>query len=147
MDNSTYETAKMARRLGITIVNARNRVMAEYGLTSAQADCMGYIIRHRKEPELTVTDLMRDFSLTHQTAAGLVRRLEEKGLVERRKSGTDARCMDIFPTEKGLCLKDALHQNTRMTQAAMLKGMTESEKAEFLRLLKAAIVNLGGSAE
>lgn len=142
MEPQEWEIARMAMRLGNQLKTTRNKAMCDYGLTSAQADSMAFILHRSLKQELTAADLVRRFSLTHQTVTGIVKRLEEKGLIVREASATDARRLRIAPTPEGMRLHEALHENSARNQARMLEGFTQEDRETFKRLLQAAIENL-----
>ena len=72
------------------------------GLTAAQSEAIKYILRNYEENELTAMDVMDSLQLSQSTVAGIIKRLESKGLIERRTTEKDSRKSIISPTEKGL---------------------------------------------
>ena len=86
-------------------------------------------------------DVMDSLQLSQSTVAGIIKRLESKGLIERRTSEKDSRKSIISPTEKGLKLETILKKKAVETETILLQGMTEEEQAEFNRLLQKALDN------
>lgn len=127
-----YKTASFIVRLGNAVTYYRNGKMQEYGLTSAQGDAIRAILH---EPGITAAELKRKLGLSQSTVAGLLGRLESKGLVEKLLVDGDARKMSLVPTARGLELEAMLRQTALETQKRIMEGLTESEQAELDRLL------------
>lgn len=73
-----------------------------------------------ERPAASVNDLA-DRTLTHQSSVSVVvRRLTERGLVEKRPSSDDGRRVEIAITDEGRAL---LARAPNPTQAALLKGL------------------------
>mgnify|MGYP001225432222 CR=1 FL=1 len=127
-----YKTASFIVRLGNAVTYYRNGKMQEYGLTSAQGDAIRAILH---EPGITAAELKRKLGLSQSTVAGLLGRLEGKGLVKKLLVDGDARKMSLVPTAQGLELEAMLRQTALETQRRIMEGLTESEQAELDRLL------------
>lgn len=61
--------------------------------------------------------------------------LEERGLIERRQSGSDKRCMQVYLTQEGRQQNELLAQDRRRRADKAFGGLTEEDKAELSRLL------------
>ncbi|MBE5866927.1 MAG: MarR family transcriptional regulator [Lachnospiraceae bacterium] len=86
----------------VSITWLRNQKSQFMGLTAAQSEAIKYILRNYEENELTAMDVMDSLQLSQSTVAGIIKRLESKGLIERRTTEKDSRKSIISPTEKGL---------------------------------------------
>ena len=133
------ELGRLILRLSNTIIKNRNRHLAALNLTASQADSLRFFLTHEGA---TATDLKVHMGITHQTARGLVSRLVNKGLVELRRSQTDARCQRVYPSEEGLQLGRRMRSNRERTGASLLAGMSEEEQQIFLRLMRQALQNI-----
>ena len=136
-----YKTAGHIIQLGNALAWFRNQKMQSKGLTSSQSDAIRFILRHQDE-EITAGDLMEHLGLSQSTVAGLLKRLEEKGLIERRTDGSDGRKSVIQPTQEGILLEEYLKDIAFQTENILLQGMSESAQAEFDRLLQIALDNM-----
>ena len=125
--------------LSHTILRNRNRHLMALGLTAVQADCLRFCLEHG---EGTVTDLKNFLKVTHQTAQGLVWRMEKKELLELRRSEKDGRCQIIAMTPKGRAAAEQTVQNRERTGGKLLHGMSPEEQEEFIRLLTLAYENV-----
>lgn len=126
-------------RLANTIIKNRNRHLQAIDLTRAQADSLQFFLTHEGA---SITDLKDRMGITHQTARGIVQRIAAKGLVELRRSETDARCQIVIPTQAGRLLGDQMARNRERTVGKLLQNMDQRERTEFIRLLKLAYENV-----
>ena len=124
----THQLGRLILKLANTLIKNRNRHLEALGLTTSQADSLQYFLAN---PESTVTDLKDYLEITHQTARGLVQRIEEKGLVSLTPSVVDGRCRSISPTENGKDLGVKMAHNREMTVLRLLSGMTEEEQERY----------------
>ena len=88
---------------------------------------------------------MKYLQLSQSTVAGIIQRLEQKELIERTVSETDARKSIIRPTIKGLELEETLKQSAVETEALLLDGMTKEEQELFNHLLQKALDNMNAA--
>ncbi len=139
---SQYKTASKIVRLGNAITWLRNIKMQEYELTATQSEAIRYILKQPTDREITAKDLIDDLNLSQSTVAGIVKRLEAKGLITRKTDETDARKNAIIITEKGMELEEVLRTNAVATEELLLKGLSDKEKTEFYRLLEKAFDNV-----
>lgn len=133
------ELGRLILRLANTIIKNRNHHLEVLNLTTEQADTLQFFL---SQPGATATQLKGYLGITHQTARGIVRRMVDKGLLELRLSDSDARCRRIFPTAKGEILGERMQANRERTGGKLLKGMTDAEQQDFLRLLKQSLNNV-----
>ncbi len=85
------------------IVKAYKPYLDELNLTYTQYITMMVMWEHR---ELRVKELGRYLYLDSSTLTPLLKRLEEKGFVTRRRSSVDERDLIVSITEKGEALKE-----------------------------------------
>lgn len=141
MDTPKYRTGRLLVQLGNSVSWFRNQKMKKVGLTSSQSEVIRHILKHRNE-SLTAGDIMTQFSLSQSTVAGILKRLEKKGLLVRQADETDARKSIITLTSSGLAMESNLKLIAAQTEDLLLHGMTEEEQAEFNHLLQIALSNM-----
>lgn len=73
------------------------------------------------------------------TITGVVDRLVQKGLLARRENSRDRRARELNVTEAGLRTLRGITPAVEAAQRIMLRGLTEKETAELVRLLQKAI--------
>lgn len=69
------------------------------------------------------------------TLGGVVSRLECRGYIERRVKDDDRRARVMTLTERGRSLVQTIRPAVRATQEQIMTGLTETERAEFMRLI------------
>lgn len=144
IEATQYRTASTIVRLGNAVTYYRNLKMQEYGLTSAQGDVIRAILH---EPGITAAELKKKLGLSQSTVAGILERLEIKGLLEKVLVDGDARKMSLLPTPRGLELEAMLKQTALETQRRITEGMTQEEQKEFDRLLEMALAHMAAVRE
>jgi DNA-binding MarR family transcriptional regulator len=83
-----------------------------------------------KQAPMNVKDIGAELKLDSGTLTPLLKRLEQKGLVERRRSESDERARMIFVTEQGLELRK---QAMSIPGAIACKAKLDPEEAMVLK--------------
>ncbi|HSB65091.1 MAG TPA: helix-turn-helix domain-containing protein [Anaerolineales bacterium] len=78
------------------------------GITLQQHQAMLFIIGYPGKEQVTIGELAERLQIRHHSAVGLVNRLEEQGLVERKQDERDRRQVLIGLTRKGLGVLESL---------------------------------------
>ena len=139
METREYALARLILRLSNQIVLSRNRHVRELGLTAEQADSLQFFLAH---PDAVILDLQHHLGVTHQTARGIVRRMEDKGLVRTQRSQTDGRRQCVRATEQGEAVGRQLIRNGTRTGSRLLHNMSAEEQDTFCALLRLALDNV-----
>ena len=78
------------------------------GITLQQHQALLSIIGYPGREQVTIGELAERLQIRHHSAVGLVNRLEEQGLVERRQDDVDRRQVFIGLTNKGMKVLESL---------------------------------------
>lgn len=78
-----------------------------FGLTPPQAFVLRVVLAR---PGLLQRELAETLTITRPTATRLLDGLEEKKLIQRRRSGDDGRESQVHPTARSLALKDPVNE-------------------------------------
>lgn len=140
MDSSQFKTASLVVRLGNAVVWIRSQRMQQKEITSSQSDVIRYLLHHQDRP-VSARDLMKQLGLSPSTMAGILKRLENKSLINRRTDASDARRVIITLTEKGASLEEYLKETAARTEKILLEGMSQEEQDTFYHLLETALAN------
>lgn len=70
------------------------------------------------------------------TIQGVIRRLAERGLIERTSDPTDRRRMVVRLTPKGEALLGRIKWTASSVNAAVLRPLSQAEREQFVSLLK-----------
>ena len=137
--NTENKLARLLLNLSNTIIQNRNRHLQALGLTASQADSLQYFLAHEGA---TISDLKDEMDITHQTAWGIVQRMEAHGWVRLQRSDEDRRRQAVIPTPSGRRLGELMIRNRERTGSLLLEGMTEEERQSFYRLAAPAYENV-----
>ena len=83
------------------VVTKINKNLAEFNLTGVQHEILCFIDRNEHERDVFQKDIEKCLKLTNPTVTGIIKRLEEKEMIVRYPSSTDARYKCLHVTEKG----------------------------------------------
>ena len=122
---------------------ARERMdarMSRFGMTPAQTHVLRYL--RQNGGQMPQRELLENLKVKPSTVNGILDRMEEKGLVERSVSGTDARRRVVALTPAGLEREAEAKQSFLEAEALIAKGMTKEETDTLHSLLERVIHNL-----
>lgn len=103
-----------------------------FGVTPVQ---YGALLMVGRQPGLDQRTLAGLTGLDTSTTAGVVDRLEARGLLRRSPSATDRRVKQLTLTDAGQALIDAMAPQVLAAQARMLAPLSEAEKPLFMDML------------
>ena len=110
------------------------------GITPAQTHTLLYLHQHGGQaPQCAVTEFLK---VKPSTANGILDRMEERGLVTRSVSGSDARRRLITLTDKGTEQQERFCRIFLDTEAVVLRGFSPEEGRQLRSLLERVIQNL-----
>ncbi len=91
------------------------------------------------ENGITQMQLTEYLNCEPPTVTNMVKTLEKKGFVFRKKDSADGRVSRVYLTEKGLAVREPISQLWRQQQDKLLKGLTEENRVflyEFLQQME-----------
>lgn len=144
---SQYETQQperignLIKEIQQAVSRERNRYWAKYGLTASQTDVLLYILRNTEE-EINQVDIKRRLHLSNPTVAGIIKRLEARGFIEKRPSKKDARYNAICPTEKAIEEHRRGMENPQQIDTKFLEGLSQQECDDLERSLGIVLHNM-----
>lgn len=115
---------------------------ARHGIESWMYDVLATLRRSGERYELTAGDLVRQTMVTTGAVTNRIDRLEQRGLVERRRTG-DRRKVIVRLTERGLALVDEVVHSHLATEREILAALSRRQQDDLARLLRAALLGLG----
>ena len=90
-------------------------------------------------PGIDQRTLARAIGLDTSTVAGVVDRLEARGLMQRSASPEDRRVRLLSLTKPGQELLEAIEPDMLKAQERILAPLPKAERAEFMRMLRALV--------
>lgn len=109
---------------------------AGFDLTPVQYAALAAV---RQTPGIDQVTLAGLIAYDRTTITGVVDRLAQKGLLVRQASSRDRRARELRITDEGLQTLRRITPAVEAAQQIMLRGLTEKEARELMRLLQKAI--------
>lgn len=111
-----------------------NNALSAKGLTMMQVSVL-MALEEAPEEKMTMKELEHYFGVAQSTVAGIVSRLEQKGLVEASGDEEDRRIKIVHITSSGkLCTSEASIEMKR-AEERLLQGLSDQDKKTLNRLL------------
>ena len=107
-----------------------------HGVTPVQYAAMNQVA---KAPGVDQRTLARAIGQDTSTVAGVIDRLEARGLMVRQASADDRRVRLLALTDAGRGLLAAIGPDILKAQERMLHPLNKSERTEFMRMLRAVV--------
>lgn len=114
--------------------NANNRLRQD-DLTMSQVSVLMELDK-TEEKQMELKQVEKILHVAQSTAAGIVKRLEQKGFVEALGSAEDKRIKMIRITPSGLECCRKSERNMVNTEKALTSALTETERDILISLLK-----------
>ena len=127
----------LLKRAGTQLAVNVDRRLAEFDMTHAQ---YGIFSRLLTAPS-TAADLARTSMTDTGAMTRMLDRLEEKGFVQRSRSSTDRRIVEVSLTDKGRQIADRMREVAVETLNHHLRGFTLDEVEQFKTFLRRMINN------
>ena len=118
-----------------------NQELERVGLTFSQMRVLRFIEDNPKM-KITQKDISNELDIQHSTTIGLLKRMQEKGLVTVVVDEDNRRCRNIFLTSKAEEISCEMERGRTIMENRIVASFTEEEKEIFYRLLNKAIDNL-----
>lgn len=129
------------KQINDALAKRSNNTLRNQGLTMAQLAVL-LCLNDAQDKKVSLKEMERALGVAQSTTAGIVSRLEQKGLVEGYGDPSDKRVKMLRITEEGIacCLKAKKSMDEADTY--LLAGLNEKEKATLQRLLRKVKSNL-----
>jgi DNA-binding MarR family transcriptional regulator len=134
----SYAIARLQQRVFAGV----SELVARHGLTTLQFTTLSVLSRHGAP--LSTSQLARRALMTPQSMSEVIHALEDKGLIKRNPHPNHRRTLPATLTAKGRRVLAACEEEVIEFESTMLEGFDEQQREAFLRMVKAAVRNLGG---
>ena len=118
-----------------------NQELERVGLTFSQMRVLRFL-EGNPNTKITQKDISKGLDIQHSTTRGLLKRMQEKGLVTVVVDEDNRRCRNIFLTSKAEEISCEMERGRTIMENRVVASFTEEEKEIFYRLLNKAIDNL-----
>lgn len=126
--------APLIRQINCATEKRINNELREADLTHAQI-CLCFVLIEKEAGHCSLKNLEKHLRLAQSTTLGIVKRSEEKGLVECFHDPDDRRSKSVRITKKGIDLCSQIRSDIQNTEIWLLAALTEEEQNTFLTLL------------
>lgn len=110
--------------------------------SSAQKHTIAYLYEHQSDGDLFQRDVEKFLSIQRPTATRMLKHMEREGLIKRENVEYDGRLKKLALTSKAVSLYNDIFDEINHVEEEMTRGLTEEEKAEFLRIARKIRNNL-----
>ena len=128
-DNMSEAILIALRRVIRAIDQHSKQLVHSHGLTGPQALVLNVIVHNAP---LTGSALARSVSLSQATVTDITKRLEQKGLLIKRRDDTDKRKFHLFPTDRGRAI---IRMSVPLLQERFAQRLAELKEWEQTQLL------------
>jgi len=142
LDVKPLQVLSRVSRLARHLDRARRTAFADHGLEPWEFDVLAALRRQGPPYELSPGALLRTTLVTSGTMTNRVDRLEQAGLVRRRRDPEDKRGMLVTLTPAGKTRVDAALADLLESEQALLASLPEDSRqtlADLLRILLAPL--------
>lgn len=134
LDTESTELNDLFFRVGMLYRRRLHTDLADYNLTGAQFAAMHSIRKHGNC--MTVCNLAESIHQVAPTVTGIINRLEERGLVIRRRDPKDRRNQLLSVSPEGQTILDNIQLYRQEQFNEFLKLLAPTEREELIRLLR-----------
>lgn len=110
----------------------QRQIMAELagsGLTAGQPKVLDYLGLHDGSVQ---KDIALGCQIDPATLTGLLNRMEEKGLIQRRTEDGNRRCLHVYLTQLGWEKQREVRRTLEQLEQRVLSGLDEKQRAYLL---------------
>jgi DNA-binding MarR family transcriptional regulator len=93
---------------------------------------------------MTQTEIAEQLAVQGATVTNMLQRMEEAGLVVRRRDANDNRLVRVYLTAAGRQKEQAIHRQFEGLEARMFEGISQEDRATLRRFLLRILQNMGG---
>lgn len=143
MKEEGFQIFELLKRISDTLEKRANSDLQSNGVTASQLKMLFAVLeseRLEKRGCITLKELERHFGVAQSTAAGIIKRLEIKKLVES-VDGDDKRIKSVRITDTGRDICSNAGNAMKKSHDKMLKDFTDEEKLIFKKLLQKLLNN------
>lgn len=135
MDKSIAGYGWFIKRINNALEREANASLQAMNLTTQQNRAL-VILAHMPDYTMSLKAMEEQFNAAQSTVAGLVSRLEKKGLVEALSDPADRRVKLVRLTEEGMRMHDTARQGIVASEERLTSLLTDEEKESLLNCLR-----------
>lgn len=125
-----------------SIKNEINKNLVKFDITAVQEAVLLFLWEN-PDGDIFQKDIEEYLKLKNPTVTGIVKRLEEKGMITRTHKKGDARCKCHYLTDKGKhVVEDTIGYGVNYIEKKLTKDLSLEERENLIYLLKKVLRNM-----
>lgn len=136
-----YAHQRVANTFGEALKHCCQEQNKSYVVTPPQ---WGVLVLLTETDGMTIGAISQRRRVDAPTMTGIVSRLEQSGLVERRHDRQDRRVVKVYLTAEGQDIIPYLMQTMETCNEVMTQGLSAEEQRDLLHKIKCVIANVSG---
>ncbi len=136
------QTGKKINQISNRLRRRSRAIQETIGISGAQGNILNYILVESQNRSVYQKEIEEEFGLRPSTATEALKSLEKNELIRREPDPEDGRYKKIVFTEKAEQIEVVLRSEIEESEAILLRGVTEKEQQEFLRIAEKMLQNL-----
>ena len=112
------------------------------GVTGVHGMTIGYIYDESKNRDVFQRDIEKEFKIRRSTATGILRLMEQNGLLVREPVEYDARLKKLILTSKAANTHELFQKKVSAVEEKIIDGFTDDELNELFHMLERIRKNL-----
>lgn len=130
---SISQIISLNRNFNRTLRHEFHGLMQDSGFTFPQLSVISILT---KNGEQKVSDISEKMGLSDSTVSGILDRLEQKGIIERKRNKDDRRVVKIYLVKGSQQICQEFHRKREEYFAHLLKELTEQEINDIIKGLE-----------
>jgi len=102
----------------------------------------GLLCRLFANDGITQSEIAEQLAVQGATVTNLLQRMEESGLVTRRRDLDDNRLVRVYLTDSGRQTERAITEQFIQLESTVFEGIGEAERVQLRRLLRQMLINM-----
>lgn len=139
MDRAELNDVRLLAQFSQVLRTAIDASVDQVGMHRGQAMLLCQVA---KQDGMTQSELAQALSVQGATITNLLKRMEDAGMVVRRRDDEDNRLVRVYVTDEGRQREEAITQQFESLIQKMFAGMCDEDYAAFRRLIGQLMVNL-----
>ncbi len=139
----TLNNVLRIKRLYSYLNKNRTQWLSTFDITATQCDVLMFLYDNMDNTKINQKSLEEYLMVSNPAVSGVIKRLQDKGLISSKQSTIDARNKCLTLTKTGLhCAQTIIEKGRDSQDLLLIKGMTNEEADQFQKLLNHALKNL-----
>jgi len=130
---SISQIISMNRNINRTLRHEFHGLMQDSGFTFPQLSVISILAKNGKQK---VSDISEKMGLSDSTVSGILDRLEQKGIIERKRNKDDRRVVKIYLSNGSQEICQEFHRKREEYFAHLLKELSEQEINDIIKGLE-----------